>query len=139
MTGYPKWFNKNFITITVVLLFVSGILLIPNTLNHKFELEVPFELSGNLRLITTATHILAMCVGLFILGGVSAIHAKIGLKKKQNAITGISLYLFFILLVLTGLGILYGSGEILISASSAIHIVAGVLLLVIYLFHKKFR
>lgn len=135
MTGYPKWFNKNFITISITLLFFSGILLVPNALNRRLELDIPLELPGKFRLFTAATHILMMCVCLFILGGISVIHTKIGIKKKQNTVSGFSLYSFFLLLVVTGLAILYASNEGLITTSSVVHILAGILLFITYLSH----
>ena len=131
----PKWFSKNFITFSIVLLFFSGILLTPSALNHRLELDLPLNISGKLRLFATAIHILMMCICLFILGGISVIHTKIGLKKKQNIVSGTSLYSFFVLLVLTGLVILYAGNEDLITTSSVIHILAGILLFVAYLIH----
>jgi len=139
MIGYPKWFSKIFISVSIFLLFLSGILLIPNMLSHRFEIDVPFELSGNIRLATTAIHVFVMCLALFILGGISVLHAKIGLKKNQNVTTGVILYSFFFLLTISGIGILYASNSDLISTSSVIHLIAGLLLFLIYIVHQKFR
>lgn len=135
MIGYPKWFNKTLISISMLLLGFSGFLLIPNSLIHRFDVTSPFELVGSLRLIITAIHIISLYLGLFILGAISVIHVKNGLKKNKNRIGGMSLLVLFFLLCVSSIGILYAGSESLISVASAVHIIAGLILIFVYLAH----
>lgn len=135
MTGYPKWFNKTFISISVFVLSVTGLFLIPNSLIHRFDINSPLELTGSLRLTVTSLHVMSVYLGLFIIGAISVIHVKIGLKKKKNRTGGISLLILFFFLSLSSLGILYAGSESLISISSAVHIFTGLGLIVVYLAH----
>lgn len=136
MVGYPKWFSKKLITICFLILFISGVALIPNVLIHRFEMDAPFEISGNFRLIITSLHMFAMYLVMFILGGISIIHVKIGLKKNQNKFTGFLLFILFGILALSGLGILYAGAEKLISISSVTHLLVGIVLIFVYFLHQ---
>lgn len=135
MNGYPKWFSKSLISITILVLSFSGLLLIPNSLIHRFDISSPLELIGFPRLLVTSVHVASIYLGLFILGGISIIHVKIGLKKKKNRFGGFSLITLFLLLCLSSLGILYAGSESLISVSSGVHIIAGLCLIFVYLTH----
>ncbi|MBL7672254.1 MAG: hypothetical protein JNM39_17375 [Bdellovibrionaceae bacterium] len=135
MVGYPKWFSKRFISISFFILAVTGFFLIPNTLNHRFDFTVPLILQGTLRLAVTSLHTLMTYIFIFIVGGISVIHARNGLKKNRNKVSGLMILTMTVLLVLSGLGVLYFGNENLISLSSIVHILAGVQVSVFYFVH----
>lgn len=128
MKAYPSWFLPVLLT-SIIVLIVSGLLLIPTTLEMRFMQNVSWRLSGSLRLIDVATHTSVSYLIMMIIGALGMIHMRAGWRKQQNHISGILLLSVFVILLLSGLGLLYFGEESWILTASVAHIAAGVMII----------
>ena len=126
MRGYPRHFRP-LLWGTLGALFVTGLLLVPSALEMRLEWELPWRPGPGFRLPVAATHALFAFVALFILGALSALHVRAGLRRRRNVIWGLTLLSSFVLLALSALGIYYFGEERTGAWASAIHLVFGLL------------
>jgi heme A synthase len=134
MKAYPNWFYP-LLLISLLTLIVTGLLLIPTTLTMRFEWDIFWQLSGSDRLATVASHTITSYLILVMVGALSTIHMRAGVRSQKNQHSGFSLITIFAILTLTGIGLFYLADESLILLVSAIHIVIGVLLLGVFIVH----
>lgn len=135
MNNYPNWFLPLLI-VSFLILLLTGLLLIPNALEMKFDYELLWHLKSGLRLLVNTTHTLFSYILIMLVGGLLVIHMPRGLDKGgDNAKSGIVLLCLFFILTLTGVGLFYGSNPTLILTSSASHILSGCLLVLLFLIH----
>ena len=139
MIGYPKWFSKYFITISMFVMSIAGLILIPSTLKFRLDMELPYALPSDARIISTAIHVLFSYLVFLIVGALLFTHVRMGLKKNKNVKSGILMLVLFLFLCLSGLGLFYLSHEGLIKLSSTLHIAFGFIFVVVYLMHLRFR
>lgn len=139
MKGYPKWFSANLITTILVVLFLTGLLLTPTTLVVRLEKEVPWRLSADSRVVVAGIHLLLALVALAIVGALSSIHMRKEWNRKRNRASGITLVGIFVFLSLTGVGIYYFGNETLSLLSSVSHLVVGLLIAAIYVWHLSYK
>lgn len=135
MKGYPHWFNAKFISIFIGVLFFSGVVLVPGVLEMKFEMDVPARLSGSLRVYVTALHTLISYLSLVLLGSLWSIHMRREWRRRKHIHSGSLLFIFFIVLGLSAIGILYFGNEKLSLFSSILHMFFGVALPIAYAGH----
>lgn len=135
MKGYPNWFNARFISLFMGALTISGFILIPGTLETKLELDMPAKLSGNIRLYASALHTLISYLSLILLGSLWSIHMRREWRRHKNKFSGSLLFLLFIVLGLSAVGILYFGSEKLSLFSSVLHMFFGILLPLTYAGH----
>ena len=139
MTGYPKWFSQNLITLVFTAVFLTGLFLIPNMFELRFGIENDVVLKGFLRLATMSTHVLFSYVILMILASLAIIHIKSGLKKKKNVISGLTIVASLFLLLFTGLMLLYAGNELAIQISSLLHTLIGLIIFFVYVVHLNYK
>lgn len=137
MKGYPNWF-KGFIITTMTVLFLSGFLLTPTTLDLRLEWDMPWRLTADQRLYTVAAHVLFSYVMLCLFGAIWRIHIIVGIKQKENLYSGLALTGTLIVLAITGVGIFYFGNDMASIISSVTHLLLGVIILFIFLYHIIF-
>lgn len=95
MKGYPKWFSRRFITLLMSILFLSGLFLIPTTLENQLEIQVPWRLEPSSRILVAGTHALFAFIAIALLGALWSIHMRTEWKRGTNRVSGLSLVLTF--------------------------------------------
>lgn len=135
MKGYPRWYNSYFISATVILLTVSGLVLIPGVLELQLDIVVPWRLSGGARLVGTALHTILSYGSLVLVGSLWSIHMRREWRRRKKVFTGILLTLIFLLLSLTAVSLLYSGSERVQFISTLVHTGLGIVLLFLYLIH----
>lgn len=135
MKGYPKWFSAAFISSIFAVLFASGLLLAPTTLEIKLDWDIPWRLSPDSKIMIAALHTFFSFVSLVVIGALSSIHMRQEWKLGKNRISGATLIATLIFLSFSGLGIFYFGSEKLSAAASLSHLGVGVAFLGIYAWH----
>lgn len=135
MKGYPVWFTALKIHVVVGLLFVSGVLLVPSTLNAYLGWELTWRLSSDARLLVTAAHVAVSFMILFLMGALWSIHVRYWWRKRQRRVSGAALLGTLGILILSSLPVLYASSESLVGASALAHAGVGLALVIPYAFH----
>lgn len=134
MKGYPRWF----LPILLMSLFsesMTGLLLIPTTLDMKFQVDVPWRLMGEIQLDTLVIHSISAYLLMLMVGALFTIHMRAGWRKRKHLKSGLSLVCLFSGLILSALGLLYFGDEHFSLLSSSVHIGAGVLVIFFFMLH----
>lgn len=139
MKGYPKWFTANFISTCAGILFLTGILLAPTTLQVRLDRTLPWRLEADSRVVVVALHALVSFIAIAIVGALSTIHMRREWHHKRNRVSGITLVSIFVFLSLSGLGIYYFGNETLSLFSSMSHMIVGILILGFYVWHLMYK
>lgn len=134
MNGYPKKFYSWFIY-TAILLWITGLLLIPSTLMLRFNYIPIWQLSEHLKHHTTTIHAILAFVTLWFLGAIWSIHMRSGWRKKKNRRSGAMLMTTLIVIIFTGLGIYYLGDEQLANLTSISHFSLGCLSPILLIIH----
>lgn len=132
--GYPAWFYSVVMWV-VAILFLSGCLLAPTTINLKLEWDVPWRLSSEQHIGMAAAHAALSFLMMGILGALWGIHMRAGWKKHKNHHTGIGLLISMLLLGITAIGIYYLGDEQASVYSSVTHMLIGIIVPVFLLAH----
>ena len=135
MKGYPSWFTPRLISIILAILFVTGLLLAPTTLQIRLQLDFPWRLNSDYKVFTAALHSFLSLITIAMVGALSSIHMRQEWKREKNRLSGILLLGTLFFLTLTGLGIYYFGNDFLSSISSVSHLVAGIIVFLIYIWH----
>ncbi|WP_237260628.1 hypothetical protein [Thiomicrorhabdus immobilis] len=144
MNGYPKFFLPSLMA-TTTLLFISGLLLLPSLIIFRLQwdidwlMELPLS-SGDLRLWTTAIHVVFGWLMVWFIGSLWTIHIRNHWRRKENITSGLVFMLFWALIIFSSLFIYYSSNETLSEYSSLVHSVLGMLVplgLFIHRYHGK--
>lgn len=133
MRGYPSWFYQSLI-ISFLILVVSGLLLIPNALVFRLEWNVAWYFPETVRLWVVALHLLIAFFVVSQLGALWSVHMRIGWRHHKNIISGLSMIAILLALILTGIGIYY-LGEKLSLPASVAHILIGICLPCLFIYH----
>ena len=134
MKGYPGWFFS-LLLVTLLVEAVSGLMLIPTTLDMKFAMRVPWRMMGDLQLNVIFLHSLSAYILMCCIGALAPIHMRSGIRQHKHMVLGLSLLTLFIVLMLSALGLLYLADEDLINLSAVLHLAAGVAVIVNFAFH----
>jgi len=116
-------------------LLVSGCLLTPTSLSLHLDWEVPWRLVGGQRLLAVALHSGSAFLMAMMLGGLLAIHVRLGWRHGGNTVSGILLLLVQAGLILTALGIFYFGNEDWARLAALAHLLLGALLVLPFLYH----
>lgn len=135
MKGYPKWFSSTLVSSVLGLLFLTGLILAPTTLQLRLEWDVPWRLHEGYRIAVSALHAFSSILTLVLVGALASIHMRQGWVKRQRRLTGVIMITSLTLLSLTGLGIYYLGSEKLAFVSGVSHLVVGVLLFFVATLH----
>jgi heme A synthase len=134
MKGYPRGF-LSILLLVIGSLCVTGVLMIPTTLDSRFEMDVIWRLSGPYQHVFAIFHTVSSYLILMAVGALFAVHIRSGLRQRKSLISGLSLLLFFLLLLGTGCALFYMGDPDWILPVSAIHSLVGGLLLVVFIVH----
>jgi hypothetical protein len=135
LAGYPHWFFAALMTALAGVLF-TGIALLPSMLEMRLDIAMTWRIGGDLRLLAAASHCAAGFVLVGVLGALLAIHIRIGWRRGLNRISGTALLVLTIVLLLSVLGIYYLGDEGLSRASSVTHTSAGLLTVLVAVWHS---
>ena len=117
------------------MLFISGCLLAPTTLDFRLQYDMPWRLSGDARIMTVSLHVFVSFLIVMALGAIWHLHMRIGLRKGKNVYSGLFLVGSLLVLTLTGVGVLYFGNERMSVFSSLSHLAAGLLLMALFIYH----
>lgn len=134
MKGYPKNFYP-VLMITVLLLLVTGGLLIPTLLDVNLEWSVPWRLHGDWQISVSAIHTTVSFMMIAIVGSLWNIHMRAGWRHRKHWRSGISLVVMMFYLLVTAIGIYYLSNERLMIFAAVTHLVAGLLVFALFIYH----
>lgn len=139
MKGYPKWFKAHIVHIIVGALFITGCFLIPTTLNARLAYNIEWRLNSDARIAMTFVHVLFGLITFILIGALWSIHMRYWWRREKARVSGATLVGIFILLGLTGLGILYSGAESLVTGTALAHTVVGLALIAPYIWHTIIR
>lgn len=134
MTGYPKGFYT-WLSATLIILALSGLLLIPTVLDLQLFWDVPWRLEISQRLYVAAIHVVAGLVLFLFIGALWAVHMRRGWRLSRNRLSGSTLVALMAVLGLTGIGIYYLGGEFSSFAASISHTVLGLVAMLAFTVH----
>ena len=134
MAGYPRGFYGFMIAVFMALV-ASGLMLLPSMLQMRLDWESPLHVGGDLRLASAALHCVAAFLAMGLLGALSTVHMRAGWHRRRNRVSGVSLLVLLLVLMLTAVGVYYFGDENLSRWSSLIHTVVGLLLVAVVLWH----
>lgn len=134
MRGYPKGF-LTLLLFSLIVCSLTGLLLIPPALELKFFITI---FNPTPELFSAYIPVLHASVAFLLFGivwALWAVHIRMGWRKKQNRVTGIILVLGFLFLFMSGMGLYYCIDENYLNYSSAMHMVVGILINMIFMGH----
>ncbi|WP_193161408.1 hypothetical protein [Microbulbifer hainanensis] len=134
LSGYPRWFYAA-LMIVVTALVASGILLLPNMIELRLDMDAPVHLSGSLRLASAAAHSFTAFLAIGVVGALATVHMRVGWNRKQNRKSGISLLALFFFLLASAVGIYYFGDMDLSRLSSLSHSLVGLVLVLLFAWH----
>jgi hypothetical protein len=134
MKGYPKHFLAALLA-ALLLLVLSGLLLAPETLFLKGEMDVPWRVTGAARIVTAALHAAGAFVVAAFIGALWTVHMRAGWRKKKQHISGILLAVNMTLLAATAVGIYYLGDEGLGPLAALTHLGLGVAFILPFAWH----
>ncbi|MGK0674667.1 MAG: hypothetical protein ABWU16_08430 [Halothiobacillaceae bacterium] len=124
MNGYPAGF-VHILWITLILLFVSGLALVPNALDARLGLELGLWSLGHRRTGVAALHAASFFTTLMLLGALWTVHMRAGWVRRENVFSAILLLVAFGLLTTSGLMLYYAGDELVGQIALGIHLLAG--------------
>lgn len=141
MNGYPKLFLP-FLINTTIGLFVSGVLLIPAFLLFRLQWDSDWLMdlaisSGDLREWTTVIHAIFGWLMLWLLGSLWSMHMRSHWRRNENRKNGAMFSIYWVLIILSSLGIYYFGNEQLSQYSSTLHVLLGLLMPMVLILHRR--
>ncbi|MEW6705417.1 MAG: hypothetical protein AB1430_11245 [Pseudomonadota bacterium] len=134
MKGYPGWFRPSLIGMSLGL-YLSGCLLAPTTLQLRAVWSVGWRLGAGARVGVVALHAALALLAMLFVGALWSVHMRSGWRRRRSKASGLLLALATLLLALTGLGIYYLADEQWANVAAFVHLVAGLALLVPFVWH----
>lgn len=134
MKGYPKHFLRALLA-ALLFLLLTGLLLAPETLFLKGEIEVPWRLSGTARIVTAALHAAGAFIAAAFVGALWSVHMRAGWRKKKQRASGSLLAANMVLLCITAVGIYYLGDDGLGPLAALAHLGLGVALVPPFAWH----
>lgn len=134
LRGYPTWFYQLLLAIILAMLG-TGLLLIPAALEMRLEWEVPWRLQGDAQIGTAALHALMSFLMMVVVGALWSVHMRAGWRHRKNHRSGLFMAALMLFLLLSALGIYYFADDAWSLDASVIHMVAGLLLPTLLLYH----
>ncbi len=128
MRGYPKWFLPGVIG-TLMLIFVTGMLLAPTTLAMRAEINVPLRLPGSSRVLCAAMHAAGGFMLMLVVGALWSVHIRSGWRRRQQRGSGLFLSVLLMTLAASAIVVYYAGDESFGGAAALFHLGAGLMLL----------
>lgn len=120
----------------IAVVFFTGVALLPSMLDMRLDIEMSWRIGGGTRLFAAASHCAAGFVLVGMVGALFAIHVRIGWRRGLNRISGTTLLALMMILLASVLGIYYLGDERLSRASSITHTSAGLLTVLVMVWHS---
>jgi len=127
MKGYPPWFVPVLVG-TLLLMFVTGMLLAPTTLVLRAEFALPWRLPGSGRVLTAALHAAGGFMLMLLVGALWSVHMRSGWRRREQRASGLVLGTLLLVLAASAVAVYYLGDEVLGMAAALIHLGAGVAL-----------
>jgi len=127
MKGYPYGFVPALVG-TLLLMFVTGVLLAPTTLVLRAELALPWRLPGSGRVLTAALHAAGGFALMLLLGALWSVHMRSGWRRRQQRASGVLLGTLLLVLAASAVAVYYLGDEALGTAAALVHLGAGMAL-----------
>lgn len=134
MKGYPRWFLASMVA-TMLLLFLTGVLLAPGTLMLKAELDLPWRLASSARVLMAALHAAGGFAMMLMLGALWSVHMRAGWRRRSQRVSGAVVATILLVLAVTAVLIYYLGDETLGAATALIHLAIGHALVVSFVWH----
>lgn len=134
MKPYPSWFKRGLVLVASVL-FATGLLLIPTLLSVRAEIEVPWRLPGDQRVLVAAVHVGLAMLSLTMVGALWTVHMRAGWRKHRQRVSGALLCTGVATLALSALVLHYAEEEATAALASWVHLGVGVLMLLPFVWH----
>lgn len=134
MKGYAEWFPRA-LKATALVVTVTGLLLVPTMFEMRLEMDVPWRLDIEDRLVAVASHVLFSFALLLALGAILQSHVPAGIRKAKNTRSGIASIACLAILGFTGVGILYAGDPMSSVVSSVSHTLFGIVLAATFIVH----
>jgi hypothetical protein len=138
MKTYPKWF-ESFVWGLIAIMTLSGLLIIPKVMDLRFALILSLQIGDDLTQYSRVFHAILAFVFMMVFGALWTSHMRLGWRKKSNIKTGLSLVILNIILAISALVFYYSFEDNISNTASLIHIIAGILMPCILLFHFQNR
>ncbi|MDN4504418.1 hypothetical protein QX776_18560 [Alteromonadaceae bacterium BrNp21-10] len=136
--GYPAFFYPSLMLIMLCMV-LSGLLMLPSTLEFKLDWSVDWRLPGAMWGNVAATHALSGWLMSIMVGALWQVHMRGNWRKSKHKVTGLTNALLFLTLGATAVG-LYYAGEASTQLGLAFtHIFAGLLLILVFTVHALFK
>lgn len=135
MKGYPRWFTTGLVNVIILILFVSGIILMPTAFENHLEWEMPWRVSASGRIGVAATHAFFAFLTAMLLGALWSIHMRSEWRKGGNRFSAVLMLLIFASLFLSGIGLYYFGDSDLTYLASLTHIIGGLFLVFPFFWH----
>lgn len=137
MKGYPRWFTKTFVSLSIVLVTLSGCLLIPSLLDMRLQWQEVWDPLKDLRTMIVAIHTLSGILIMMVLGALWSIHMRVGWRAKEKRASGSLSVMAFLLVAISSIGILYLGDEMLSLGSSLVHTALGLSVIPVFAIHLR--
>ena len=134
LSGYPVWYYGFMLSILLGL-FASALVILPNTMEMRFDMDTPFHVSSGIRLASTAAHSFLGFISIALLGSLTALHTRLGWQRRLNRLSGSVLIGGFALLLLSAIGIYYLGDPDLSRFTSLLHTIIGFAFAAIFIWH----
>jgi len=131
--GYPRWF-ESVLVVSSVLVYASGCLLVPNTLEVRAAWGSWHLLSGS-RVPLAALHTCLAFLMMMIIGALWSVHMRAGWRRHRQRWSGLLLASTYLLLMATAVGIYYLSDETWANVAGLGHMLLGVALFAPFAWH----
>jgi len=132
--GYPRWF-ESVLVVSSVLVYASGCLLVPNTLEVRTVWGSGWHLLSGSRVPLAALHTGLAFLMMIIIGALWSVHMRAGWRRHRQRWSGLLLASTYLLLMATAVGIYYLSDEAWANVAGLGHMVLGVALLAPFGWH----
>lgn len=134
MKGYPRYFTRS-MALALVVLAATGVVLVPNLLVFKWEMDFENYLEGGTRVKVAAAHVSAAIVCIWFIGALWPVHMRSGMRRKKNRLSGLAVNALILALVATGVASFYLGDEDWQKYNGALHLGAGMVLIVAVIAH----
>lgn len=134
MKGYPRWF-KPVLLGGAVLVYVSGVLLAPTTLEMRADWPMAWRLASGARVGMAAAHAGLAFVFVLLMGALWSVHMRAGWRRHRQRVSGVLVVLCLVWLMFSAVGVYYLADEGWANAVGLGHLGVGVLLLLPFLWH----
>ena len=134
MKGYPRWFQSALVG-GCSLLYATGCLLAPTTLDMRAAWTPAWRLAANARLGMAAAHAALGLLAMIVVGALWSVHMRAGWRKRRQRGSGLWLVLGLLWLGISAVGVYYLADEGLANIAGLGHLAVGLALLPPFVWH----